>query len=123
MPTAKEQATHLQATQADVQSQILANMMKDMIRSFCFNWGFFLVNIVIFLNVVSDDFFFYKVIESEATSIKDAVRELGREDMQIDYRPKLLFIVVQRGHHVRFVSDDPVKRDTSHPTVRLYVQE
>lgn len=89
-----------------------AEMVEELLVKFYDSWSFLPQNIVVFRNGVADGFF-AKVLELELAPMRKRFKEIGEKFMS-NYDPKVTFIVMQRGHHTRFVSLNDEFRDLSH---------
>lgn len=88
------------------------DMVEELLVKFYATWNFLPENIVVFRNGVADGFF-AKVLELELVPLRKKFKEIG-DKFNNNYDPKVTFIVMQRGHHTRFVSLDEDLRDLSH---------
>ncbi|CAB5388446.1 unnamed protein product [Rhizophagus irregularis] len=74
----------------------LANMVKELLKTFYQTCGRKPKKILFYRNGVSESQFI-KVLECELTAIKEACQNL-----EANYKPTITFVVVQKRHHTRF---------------------
>ncbi|CDF38945.1 Protein argonaute 2 (translation initiation factor eIF2C 2) [Chondrus crispus] len=87
-------------------------MVREVVHNFASREEFLPDNILIYRNGVADGQF-AKVLSDELGPIRDELNKLGPTLKMGPYNPKISFIVMQRGHHVRFEPIDDSLRDLS----------
>ncbi|PKK68178.1 Piwi-domain-containing protein [Rhizophagus irregularis] len=85
----------------------LANMVKELLKTFYQTCGLKPKKILFYRNGVSKSQFMY-VLESELAAIKAACQSL-----EADYRPTITFVVIQKRHHTRFFPIEKKNADKS----------
>ncbi|KAI9314758.1 Piwi domain-containing protein [Dichotomocladium elegans] len=97
-------AIRVQANRTEIVAD-LANMVKELLKSFYRSCGQKPERILFYRDGVSEGQF-KAVLDNEVQAIKAACTSLDS-----DYRPKVTFVVVQKRHHARFFPVDPKDAD------------